>query len=142
MKHFLLLLTLTAALGQPRPATAQSVQIVVHAENPVVTLSREQVSEFFLKKRRSWPHGSSVVPVDQRRGSALRDRFSQSLLGLRSRDVESYWQKLIFTGRAVPPSEMPSDSAILEFVRTHPGAIGYVSTGARLGPGVKAITVR
>lgn len=142
MQRFLFLLILVVGVGLTGPARAQSVQVVVHAENPVATLSPEQVSDLFLKKTRTWPDGVSVAPVDQRRGTPLRDRFCLSVLGRRARDVEAYWQKLIFTGRAVPPTEMPSDQAILEFVGSHAGAIGYVSAGARLGPNVKVVEVR
>jgi hypothetical protein len=39
----------------------------------------------------------------------------------------------------VPPEELPSDAAVLEYVRTHRGAIGYVES--QPGDGVKTLRV-
>ena len=44
--------------------------------------------------------------------------------------VESYWQQQIFAGKEVPPAAKPSDEEVLAYVRSTPGAIGYVSAGA------------
>ena len=61
--------------------------------------------------------------------------------GKKVSSVKSYWQTMIFSGRATPPPELDSDRQVLDYVRGKPGAIGYVSAGATLGNGVKALRV-
>jgi hypothetical protein len=50
-------------------------------------------------------------------------------------------QQRIFAGRGLPPPELESDEAVLRYVRSRPGAVGYVSERAELG-GVKVLGVR
>jgi hypothetical protein len=47
--------------------------------------------------------------------------------------VKAYWQQRIFSGRGVPPPALDSDQAVLEYVASHPGAVGYVSGAAAVG---------
>jgi len=41
----------------------------------------------------------------------------------------------------VPPPEKASDDEVLAFVRANPGGIGYVSSGAQVGAGIKVLEV-
>jgi hypothetical protein len=52
----------------------------------------------------------------------------------------AYWQQQIFSGRGVPPLELSTETAVVEYVRAHPGAVGYVSAGADIR-GLKVVEV-
>ena len=82
-----------------------------------------------------------VEPVDQTDDSPIRERFSRDVLGKTVAQSKSYWQSQVFSGRAVPPVEMTSDARVLDYVRLHTGAVGYVSAGARLPEGVRRLNV-
>jgi ABC-type phosphate transport system substrate-binding protein len=139
----LLLCALVATLGAVVPAGAAGpFRVVVNSNNPTPGMARDQVARLFLKKATSWPSGQAAQPVDQSKDSAVRRSFSQAVLGKDVAAVESYWQQAIFSGRAVPPAEKGSDAEVIAFVRQNPGAIGYVSAGADLGPSVKELDVR
>ena len=56
--------------------------------------------------------------------------------------MKSYWQKMIFSGRDVPPPEKGSPDEVVAFVRSHGGGIGYVPAGTVLGAGVKVLVVK
>jgi ABC-type phosphate transport system substrate-binding protein len=56
----------------------------------------------------------------------LRARFYQSLTGRPVEQVNAYWARIIFTGQASPPIQLPDDDAVLKTVRTNEGAIGYI----------------
>ncbi len=58
----------------------------------------------------------------------------------RVREVDAYWQGLVFSGKASPPPTVGSDQEVVSFVRSTPGAVGYVSAGADTG-GVKVLTI-
>lgn len=129
-----LLLTVSAA-------HAASVKVVVHTSNDSDSISKAKVADLFLKRVTRWENGRAVTPVDQSEKSPVRTAFSKELLGKEVAWVKSYWQKMIFSGRATPPAELPSDREVLELVRTNPDAIGYVSDAATLPGGVKVLTV-
>lgn len=120
---------------------AASVRVVVHSSNPVDSLSKAKVADFFLKRVTRWENGRAVVPVDQSDKNPARTTFTKDLLGKEVIWVKSYWQKMIFSGRATPPAELSSDAEVLELIRGNPDAIGYVSEGATIPAAIKIVTV-
>ena len=146
MRHPTHFATGLAALGFALVATVASAdesafRLVVNASNGITSLTRDEVSQYFLKKRPTWPAGQSVQPVDQVDESAVRRAFSKAVLKKDVGAVKSYWQTQIFAGRGVPPPEKASDAALLAFVEANPGAIGYVSADASMGRSVKEVRV-
>ena len=125
-----------AALALPAArAAAQGFVVVVNAAG-TPDLSKDDVSKAFLKK------GSPLVAVDQGKSAGVRDAFSKAVLGRPATAVATYWQQQIFAGKDVPPTEKGSDADVLAFVRANPKAIGYVSSSADLGAGVKAVALK
>ena len=117
----------------------KSYKVIVNASNPMVSITRENVSRIFLKKATKFPNGLSASPVDLPASSAARESFSKEVLGKTASAIEAYWQQLIFSGRDVPPPQK-KESGALDFVRSNDNAIGYVSAGADT-TGVKVVTV-
>ena len=132
------LLAAVALLG-PAPARAAGYKLVVQSSNPVTSLSAAQVEKLFLKKVTRWDTGGEVQPVDLADDSSVRSAFSEDILGKDVPAVKSYWQRMIFSGRATPPPVLSSDAQVLEFVRSNRGAIGYVAAGTAVGDGIKTI---
>lgn len=131
-----------ALLVAPRAVAAQGFIVVANAANPLTSVSKSDAAMMFLKQKLTWPDGQRVVPVDLGKTSATRSAFTQQVLGRSVSAVTSYWQGQIFAGGAQPPAEKPSDAEVLAFVRANKGAIGYVSAGATIGDGVRAVTVK
>jgi ABC-type phosphate transport system substrate-binding protein len=131
---------LSALAQMQTPAQAPQLSVIAHPGVPVTTLSRAEASAIFMRRTRSWPGGSEIVPVDQPPDSRIRARFSERVHGKSVAYVTRYWQRLIFSGRGVPPREEPDDEAVVALVEATPGAIGYVE---RLPPGapVKVVEV-
>lgn len=137
--HRVIVLLLMAGIAD---AEELPFRVVVHASNPAVSMTRAELSAMYMKRTRSWGDGTEIVPVNHPQLSALRERFSRAVHGKSVAYVTRYWQRLIFSGRAVPPRELRSDAAVLEFVRRNAEAVGYVDARTSLGDGVKAIAVR
>jgi ABC-type phosphate transport system substrate-binding protein len=125
------------AVAEPSPA----FRIVVNPNNPITSAPDEMLIDIFLKKRTEWADGETVRPVDLKAESGVRRAFSDSVLHRSVAAVKSYWQQVIFSGRGVPPPELESDDAVVDYVTKHRGAVGYVSGNAALGR-AKDITVR
>jgi ABC-type phosphate transport system substrate-binding protein len=124
----------------PRPTTTGCV-IVVNDANQFYTASPTQIADLFLEKRTTWDNGKNVLPVDLEPESPVREVFSVAILGRPLQAVQAYWRGKVYRQDAVPPPELASDQAVVDYVRKNPGAIGYVSADAALGDGVHAIVV-
>jgi len=108
-------------------------RIVAHPENPFSKLPRRAVANLFLKETTRWADGDAVRPVDLKPTAPARKHFSEAVLNRSVAAVKSYWQQRIFSGRGVPPPELESDQAVIQYVTKHRGAVGYVSPDAELG---------
>jgi ABC-type phosphate transport system substrate-binding protein len=136
----LAVLGVLCAAGMPSAAAAD-YKVVVNAANPVDSIAVSRLERLFLKKDTRWENGETVEPVDQSVKTAVRSVFTSEVHGKDVGAVKCYWQKQVFSGRGTPPPEMSSDAEVLAFVRSHPGAVGYVSSGAAVGDGVRTVTL-
>jgi ABC-type phosphate transport system substrate-binding protein len=132
---------LLLAGGQPVAAAADFV-VVVNAANPESALPAANVSKMFLQRITHWTRTPErVMAVDLAEDSPVRASFSRAVHERSTAAVKAYWQKMIFSGRDVPPPEKASAAEVLAYVRANPGAIGYVPAGTALPDGVKALKV-
>lgn len=137
LKNFFLALAIAMlpVLVPASSAQAQGYVVIVNSADATSSISKADLSNIFLKK------GGKLTPVDQGKGASVRESFSKDVHGRPVAAVQSYWQQQIFSGKNVPPAEKGSDAEVIAFVKANPGSIGYVSSGADLGGGVKAVTV-
>lgn len=117
----------------PAHGRVEAFKLVVHPENPLASASRTFLSDAFLRNVGKWGDGRSIMPVDLRVEAKVRERFSERIHGRSALAVKRYWQQRIFSGSGVPPPELGSDQAVLEYVLKHRGGIGYVSTETPVG---------
>jgi ABC-type phosphate transport system substrate-binding protein len=124
-------------------AAAESARPYVVIANPGTTVSRldrKFVSEAFLRRVTRWPDDTPIRPVDLGPDTRARIRFSEEVLSRSVASVRSYWQQRIFSGQGLPPPELGDDDAVVSYVLSHAGAIGYVAGGTALN-GAKVLEV-
>ena len=124
--------SLVLVLTLAAPAPGREVTIVVHPDSQITSVSSVELSKIFLGRLRTWSDGTAALPVDQAPDRAVRQRFSRRVHRRSVVTVEVYWKRMIFSGRGVPPDELADDRQVLEFVRTHRGAVGYVGPETEL----------
>ena len=116
--------------------------VIVHAKNPATEVQKDRLSKMFLKKIKRWEEtDASVESLDQLESSDVREDFTRAVHGKSISAIKSYWQRMIFSGRDVPPDELDSDAEVISAVAKDEGAVGYVSIAAELPDGVKTIKV-
>jgi hypothetical protein len=124
-----LLASLLISLVLAVPATWASDRPFAVITAPGVTeshLTHEAVSLIFRRKQNYWEDGTRIQPVNLPPTHPLRRVFSQSVLGHAPEALDDYWREMYFHG-VLPPHVLASEEAVILFVHTTPGAIGYVS---------------
>ena len=136
--------SLLALCTSARPAVAQATRfvVIVNAANATTELTNREVSRIFRKEVTRWNDGSAILPVDLPAGAPARTEFTLRVHGKPTQAMVAYWQQQIFSGRSVPPVERKNDAEVIEYVRTHPAAVGYVTAGTPLPSEVKGVVVR
>ena len=118
-------------LSAPALQTTQdpAFVVIVNTANPTRSLSLVELRRIFMKQNRMWPNGESIVPVDWDATSPLRQTFSERVLARSVREMADYWVQQSVTQGLAPPSTQRSTRALLRFVASVAGAIGYVPAG-------------
>ena len=119
-----LLVASTAGHGE---AVTPTIAVVVgHDQAPADAVSSTILVGLFAKKRLLWGDGSPVVAVNLAAGHPVRRAFSLGVFKKTPEQMQEYWNEQYFHG-VLPPSVLASEEAVLRFVATTRGAVGYVS---------------
>jgi hypothetical protein len=114
----LLLLANATAVEQER------VAVIVHPARRV-QLSVDDLAQIYLRRRRFWPDGTPVVPLNLPSADPLREHFSQRVLRQSDARLAEYWNRQYFYG-IFPPTTLVSTEAVRRYVASDPNAIGYL----------------
>jgi ABC-type phosphate transport system substrate-binding protein len=112
---------LWASIGQ-----AGGLLVIVSGQVPDAAISVEQLADIYSLKKAFWANKIQVVPINREASSVEREKFSETVFNLSPQEMGEYWNRLRFQGK-LPPLIQTSDQAVLGFVRSVPGAIGYIN---------------
>jgi ABC-type phosphate transport system substrate-binding protein len=82
--------------------------------------------------------GIAVKPVNATSGSAVRNRFLQVYLNEDEDKYTAYWTVRRYIGKGVSPRELTNSTDVINFVKSTPGAIGYIDD-ADVQPGINVL---
>jgi ABC-type phosphate transport system substrate-binding protein len=135
-KPWIALLAFFAVAALPPRVAAQGGSdrfvVIVHPSNPEDSLARAELERFFMKRVTTWQDGTPIDPVDLPPITPVREAWSQEVLGKRVSEVQSHWNRTIFSGRGLPPRIEENEPDAVAYVRTHRGAVAYVGPGTNL----------
>jgi hypothetical protein len=104
--------------------------VVVNEDSPVTKLSKAEVLHLFMGRSRAFPGGGLAVPYDLS-DPEQRAGFYRSLSGMSPSQVTSYWARLMFSGRNLPPQQVDNEAKMVERVQKDPMAVGWLEHGPR-----------
>ena len=120
-------LLLLALMGAARPVAAETIAVIVAADSAYNRISKDTLADIYRRKLRFSQDGQAWVPVNLPATDPLRRAFSMILFDREPEDMEEYWNAQYFHGVS-PPFVLASAEAVLRFVATTRGAIGYVAS--------------
>jgi ABC-type phosphate transport system substrate-binding protein len=110
------------ALAQLFISVAYADPEVVVIVNPAAAkLTKEQVADLFLGKVNIYK------PLDLPNTTPVKAEFYQKVSGHDLSQVKATWSRLLFTGKAQPPKELPDAAAVKKAVAADPKAVGYIA---------------
>ena len=144
MKKFLKSLSITAValicLLSGNSAAWAGMAIIANPANSQHGVNIQTIADMYMDKIQRFSNGNKVDPVDQTKGSKLRKKFFRSVLKMPEREVNRYWAKRKFTGKAKAPKVLSGDRAVKEWVANTPGGLGYID-GKSLDKTVKVLLI-
>jgi ABC-type phosphate transport system substrate-binding protein len=128
MKQLLpLTLTLILILFYVELAVAEGVVVVVaNKDNQMKVLTKKQVIDIYMGRTSLFPNGQAALPLDQNSDSSIRKLFYQNLVNKTVSEINAYWARLLFSGRASPPRTVESVTSVINIIKNNKAAIGYI----------------
>ena len=124
MNKALCLLLSLASLALPL-STHAAVVLVGH---PGIggTITTAQASDLYLGKSNKLPNGNMAAVYELENGNPLRVEFHNKVTGKSEAQLQSYWSRLVFTGKANPPPQLANPALLKSTIASTPNAIGYL----------------
>ena len=90
-------------------------------------MTQKQVMSLFLGRSRYFPDGGGrVKALDHPLDSQMRAGFYQALTGKNISDIDAYWARLKYSGKASPPLPVETSEQIIEILSQENGVIAYL----------------
>lgn len=121
-----LLLALLAFLAHP--CTNADLLVIVNRQNPLDSLSENEVRKIFLGRIRLYPHTTrEIVSFDLEARAPSRQFFYQTLMNMDAAQLSSYRASYLFSGKGRIPETTDTEAELLQAVGADAQAIGYVT---------------
>lgn len=119
MKRLLLCLLSCVALS------AQAGVVMVANKSIAGDLDKSKASKIMLGKTKKI-NGVKVELFELPEADATRAAFHSAVTGKSLAQQQSYWSRLLFTGKGTPPTEVPNAGAMKSSIAATPGGVGYI----------------
>ncbi len=130
IKKWVLLRTVLILLVALVPIASQADVVVIGNKSiSVDSITAKQAKKLWLGKLKKLG-GIKITVVDQTAGSPVFETFYTAVVKKNPSQLKAYWAKVSFTGKAFPPKQLKDDAAIIKWVASNPGALGYVNSSA------------
>ncbi len=120
-------------------AALAEVVVIVSKQNDLTALSRHEVVDIYMGRTQLYPNGKPAMPIDHPGKGAVKRTFYKKMMNKRPAQINAYWAKLLFTGRASPPKIVSDVKLLVEMVADNPSAIAYIDS-SMLDERVKVVT--
>ena len=127
MKHHATHLALCLLLGV---FSLQGQVIVANHSVKATEISKSEVRAIFLGESNALKDGSHVVPVLLKTGQ-VHEEFLKEYIGKNPTSFLAGWRTIMFSGRGTIPASFDTESALLDYIASNPGAIGYIGEDAK-----------
>ena len=127
-----ILLTLAA------PAARAEIVLVTAIDSTVSELSRDEAEQLYMGRRAALSARGALLLLDLPTGP-VRDQFYRLLTGKNPSQIRAYWSRVVFTGRALPPTESADASDAHRILLENPNAVAYLPASYANDPKLRVL---
>lgn len=102
------------------------VVVIVHPDNPINALSKQEIANLFLGNLKNFPGGKLAIPVHLNNKNSLQKQFLSHILNRTVYQFKAHWARMVFVGTIEPPLELATPQEVKLYVANNSSAIGYV----------------
>lgn len=102
------------------------IVVVGNKDSQIKQLTKKQVIDIYMGRKSIFPNGEAALAIDQEAGTLARKLFYEILVEKSVSEINAYWARLLFSGRAVPPRSTQNGKMVIEMIKHNKAAIGYI----------------
>ncbi|NVK57381.1 MAG: hypothetical protein HWE26_17390 [Alteromonadaceae bacterium] len=110
-------------------ANDSEIVVAVAKSSRIDNISKRELIDVFMGRFDVLENGERVQPVDYSGNSSLRWSFYKRLVGKNQKQINAYWSRLVFSGRAKPPVLVESVEQSVQFILKNPAGLAYFPAG-------------
>ncbi len=113
--------------------------VICNKDLDIQGLTKKQIIDIYMGRYSVLPNGHKLIPLDQNADSNARKQFYAKLVDKNISEINAYWARLLFSGRAMPPRTVKTEREVIDIISKDSSVIGYVDASV-LTDKVKVIT--
>ncbi len=122
MKALLCLAALMSMIASFSVQATDSIVVVANTQDKSLNLNRQEVRNLFMGGVLPYELTAVALPPSNQ----TRVIFNTKVVGLTESRIQSYWAQMRFSGRKKPPREINNETLLIEYLKSHPGAVAYL----------------
>lgn len=116
----------TAVMPQEKPVRKNSGIVVIVNKSNSKTLSKTEISNIYRDRITRWPTGERILVLNLPLDTAVRQRFSSTVLNMSPLDAATEYSNGMITNRLQNDYRTRNARVVVSYVERHENAIGYV----------------
>ena len=120
------------------PAVRAEIVLVTAMDSAIEELSRDEAEQLYLGRRATLSARGALILLDLPSGP-IRDQFYRLLTGKNPSQIRAYWSRMVFTGRALPPTESADVNDARRILLENPNAIAYLPATYAEDPSLRVL---
>jgi ABC-type phosphate transport system substrate-binding protein len=102
---------------------ASDIVLVSNINSKIDKIDLSDLKNIYLKNIKSI-NGVRLLPIDNK---TIKKNFDKIVIQKSPLQINSYWAKMIFSGKSQPPVLLESDKDVLNKISNNLNSIGYIS---------------
>jgi ABC-type phosphate transport system substrate-binding protein len=98
------------------------IVVIANKSIDIKDISMKDIKNIYLKNKKDI-QGIKLTPIDNKN---IKNSFDKKVLNKTQLQVNSYWAKMIFSGKSQPPVLLENDSLVVQRVLNNKNIIGYI----------------
>jgi ABC-type phosphate transport system substrate-binding protein len=98
------------------------IVVIANKSIDIKDISMKDIKNIYLKNKKDI-QGIKLTPIDNKN---IKHSFDKKVLNKTQLQVNSYWAKMIFSGKNQPPVLLENDSLVVQRVLNNKNIIGYI----------------
>ncbi|MBU0680385.1 MAG: hypothetical protein KKD73_03090, partial [Proteobacteria bacterium] len=127
IQKLLLVASATLLLFSCPPNVARAdILIIANPQAKITSLTHAELQAIYLSQTATWPNGLDVK-LTMLTEEGPHQEFCQKFLNKSVPQHTRHLRRQLYTGKALPPVHLKTSSAVINYIRTTPGALGFIA---------------